>query len=539
MELKKLLSRADEYTLQQIMGSQTVKILHLLKEDSLYNRDLKELILRLHSPQSLLQIKEYRDLLIDLMREEEIKALGRILNLYSSYEPLSNLYEKIKKERFRQGSSMQQSLYDFFNIRYLKEENTEIISEYNVQGSYSLFPHQRVAALKTSKLLTKDSKRVLLHMPTGSGKTRTTMNVICDHFRSNEPTIVVWFATTEELCIQATEEFTNAWSALGNRLITTYNFWGNNELNLQEIEEGFIVAGLPKMVSKLRGEGGKSFVSEMAKKTSFIIMDEAHQAVAPTYEFLLDTLMSLGKSKALLGLSATPGRTYDNREEDLKLANFFSRTKVKLEIAGYENPVDYLTEAGYLSKVTYKPLVYDNDNFSEEEKHNILSSKDIPKTVLNKLADDEKRNLLIVNEAIALCEKHKRIILFAPSVPSSDMISFLLESQGIHSRSVTGITEKTLRQEIINDFKNDDKQPKVLCNFGVLTTGFDAPTTSAAIIGRPTLSLVLYSQMVGRAIRGINAGGNEEAEIVTIIDQDLPGFRSVSEAFENWEDVWL
>lgn len=58
------------------------------------------------------------------------------------------------------------------------------------------------------------------------------------------------------------------------------------------------------------------------------------------------------------------------------------------------------------------------------------------------------------------------------------------------------------------------------------------------MIARPTKSLVLYSQMVGRAIRGPAAGGNATAEIVTVVDTDLPGFGSVADAFVNWEDVW-
>jgi hypothetical protein len=44
--------------------------------------------------------------------------------------------------------------------------------------------------------------------------------------------------------------------------------------------------------------------------------------------------------------------------------------------------------------------------------------------------------------------------------------------------------------------------------------------------------------MVGRATRGTNAGGNKEAEIVTVTDIDLPGFRNMSESFSNWEDIW-
>ena len=77
-----------------------------------------------------------------------------------------------------------------------------------------------------------------------------------------------------------------------------------------------------------------------------------------------------------------------------------------------------------------------------------------------------------------------------------------------------------------------------MCNYGILTTGFDAPKTSCALIARPTDSLVLYSQMVGRAIRGIKAGGNLDAEIVTVVDTCLPGFDKINNAFFNWEDVW-
>jgi len=94
------------------------------------------------------------------------------------------------------------------------------------------------------------------------------------------------------------------------------------------------------------------------------------------------------------------------------------------------------------------------------------------------------------------------------------------------------------REAAIRRYKGNAPHPIVMCNFGVLTTGFDAPGTSAAVIARPTRSLVLYSQMVGRATRGPKARGNATAEIVTVVDPHLPGFGDVAEAFKNWEDVW-
>ena len=73
-----------------------------------------------------------------------------------------------------------------------------------------------------------------------------------------------------------------------------------------------------------------------------------------------------------------------------------------------------------------------------------------------------------------------------------------------------------------------------LFNYAVLTAGFDAPRTRCAIIARPTKSLVLYSQMVGRAMRGTRSGGNKSCEIYTVVDTALPGFGSVVEAFSHW-----
>ena len=71
----------------------------------------------------------------------------------------------------------------------------------------------------------------------------------------------------------------------------------------------------------------------------------------------------------------------------------------------------------------------------------------------------------------------------------------------------------------------------ILCNYGILTTGFDAPQTSAIVIARPTKSYVLYAQMVGRGIRGIKAGGNKTCEISTVIDSNINDFIDITEVF--------
>ena len=164
---------------------------------------------------------------------------------------------------------------------------------------------------------------------------------------------------------------------------------------------------------------------------------------------------------------------------------------------------------------------------------------ELPKNILNHLAEDEQRNLRIILEVEDLGKRHQRILVFAISVEHTKLLAAVLQTRGWQADAITGNTPPEERSRLISSYRDDAPETKILCNYGVLTTGFDAPRTSAAVIARPTKSLVLYSQMVGRAIRGVKAGGNENAEIVTVVDNELPGFGSVAEAFTNWEDVWI
>ena len=103
---------------------------------------------------------------------------------------------------------------------------------------------------------------------------------------------------------------------------------------------------------------------------------------------------------------------------------------------------------------------------------------------------------------------------------------------------ITAATDPDDRSTVIDRFRTRSNEPMALLNYGVLTAGFDAPATSCVVVARPTLSVVLYSQMVGRGLRGKRVGGNDTCEIWTVVDTKLPGFRSVADAFQNWEELW-
>ena len=114
----------------------------------------------------------------------------------------------------------------------------------------------------------------------------------------------------------------------------------------------------------------------------------------------------------------------------------------------------------------------------------------------------------------------------------------ILTARGTTSYYIDSHLSGELRKEVIEKYKRKSDEATVLCNVRVLTAGFDAPETSVVIIARPTKSLVLYSQMMGRAIRGPQVGGTKKCFIRVITDTSIVEFRDITKAFTHWEDDW-
>ena len=259
------------------------------------------------------------------------------------------------------------------------------------------------------------------------------MNVIAEHLRSNESSLVIWLAFSEELCEQAVEEFEQAWEYLGNRSIEVVRFWGASEADLLSVRDGFLVAGLGKTYNYALSN--LAAFATLGDRVSLVVIDEAHQSIAPTYELVLDLLVEKQLSTGLLGLSATPGRTWNDVEEDEKLANFFRRQKVSLEVQGFANPVEFLVAEGYLAKPSFSPLFYNTGvELSPQDLADIEDSLDIPHRLLDRLAEDEQRNLRIIQRAEEIAREHRRTILFAASVGNAKLLAAVLRARGIAAR---------------------------------------------------------------------------------------------------------
>ncbi|GAA3826002.1 DEAD/DEAH box helicase [Sphaerisporangium flaviroseum] len=428
-------------------------------------------------------------------------------------------------------------LLEFFGFTIDRMPIARPLYRQNCEPEYPLFQHQRSAAARVKELLYDGPRRVVLHLPTGVGKTRTAMNLICDHLRQHESTLVVWLAHGEELLEQAATEFERAWTRLGDRPVSVVRMWADAPADLEGLTDGVVVLGLEKAVSAAKSK--PELLRFLAARSSLTVFDEAHQIIAPTFQRVVDAL-TIHPGASLLGLTATPGRTWADIAQDERLSDFFSRQKVMLRIEGYSNPVTALIEQGYLSKPTMRTVASEAGlHLSAQDQSLMATAFDIPAGIIAELARDKQWNLKVVQTIMDLLErKHRRILVFAASVDHCRLIAAVLSAVGLDAEFVTGESSTRHRNQVVTRFKSAAPRPMILCNYGVLTTGFDAPAASAAVIARPTMSLVLYSQMVGRVIRGPKAGGTATCEIVTVVDPALPGFGDVAEAFINWEDVW-
>lgn len=536
-KLRDTLARLGAAELAALLGENTVSLLELLGLRHLQASSLADLLLTQTDPEDILLDNDCRRELTDALVQEDADRLCRLVGV----SPVPDAWAALRRQAFPKGSAASQTLFSFFGYNPPSQDDQLDAPRPStvVEPAYALFPHQIAACRECLALLTHENRpRVLLHMPTGAGKTRTAMNVLAHFFRDrlNESGLVVWLAHSEELCEQAAEEFEKAWSALGNRTVIIHRAYGPHRPDLQALSGGLLVAGLQLLHRRSLSEQDAFF--RIARSVALIVIDEAHQAIAPTYCHLLE-LLAVDPRTALLGLSATPGRSLLDAHQDMELAQFFNRQKVTLCVPGYDNPVTYLQAEGYLAQVEYDYVPYQPGRdimMTAEEVQMLQAELDLPKSVISRLGQDHKRNFLITSRLIEEAKTGAKILVFACSVQHAHILAGILAAKGFRAAAITSKTNPARRRQLIADYKSP-LGCQILCNYGVLTTGFDAPQTKCALIARPTQSVVLYSQMVGRAARGPRAGGNERCKIITVVDQ-LPGFRSVAEAFEYFEEIW-
>ena len=425
---------------------------------------------------------------------------------------------------------------------------------------YQYYIKQRVLTnLNSGNLL----ERMLIHMPTGTGKTKTCMHIITNYinFTLEEKGLVIWIAHSTELLQQAYDTFVSVWGHLGNGPIIAYKLWGNKEINDLDLQlNGVVFCGLAKLMSIT--ESNLKLYERLKKDCRLIVFDEAHKAAANKTRKIVEDFMRLPENyenRSLIGLTATPGRTtadsYDNNlfthmfgatliPLDSHIFNQINYGKLKaLNTVAEENIIKYFQERRILAKMIPEKLKY-KQQFTEQELQILGSAlkdmgfddKEYTEEQLTILARNKERNLAIMEKLRSLNIERKPTIVFACSVEHAKMLSAMLTLEGIHNSLVLGEMDSMDRKNAIEVFKKRDSGVDIIINYEVLTTGFDSKNIKCVFITRPTKSIVLYSQMLGRGLRGPLMGGNEECILVDV-DDNLQAFDNET-AFSHFNDYW-
>lgn len=238
----------------------------------------------------------------------------------------------------------------------------------------------------------------------------------------------------------------------------------------------------------------------------YIIVDEAH-TINSNAGMYMRFIKSCPNAK-VLGLTATPYRL--SSSESGPMLKFLNRTNPRIfnKIIYYIQN-DVLFNAGHLAKLRYFSFgVIDRNkidtnstgtDFSETSLRSYYSTINMPKITV-----DYCHRLLAVR---------KNLLVFCSLVSEANRVSSRIPGSVV----LTGETDKVLREKILSQFKSG--AIKCLINVGVLTTGFDFPALETVLIARSTMSLALYYQIVGRAMRPhpdkkeawiVDLGGNIE-----------------------------
>ncbi len=295
MKLEDLLVRLDMPLLTKFLSKSVIEVLNVLDSETIRLNQLTKLILDSIPAYTILNESVTRNIIIYTMHDDEAEEFASFIGI----KKWDNIHYKLINTKFTEGI-LKKSL-EFFGKEYEEDESINREDYHEIEPERFLFPHQISTVKQTQDLLKQSPHKALLHMPTGSGKTISAMRIVTAHLLENPSALVIWLAHNEELCEQAMNEFQITWKNAGDRKIDAYRFFGSSKLDPLSIENGFMSAGLLKMLGSAKKNN--TFLAKLARKTSFVVIDEAHQAIAEKFSIIVEELAE-NKNTKLLGLSA-------------------------------------------------------------------------------------------------------------------------------------------------------------------------------------------------------------------------------------------
>ena len=249
----------------------------------------------------------------------------------------------------------------------------------------------------------------------------------------------------------------------------------------------------------------------------------AHHSTAKTYRKVINYVKEKVPNLKLIGLTATPFRTAE--EEQGLLGKIYSDGVSDGQVVRGDIGITYqiglkeLINRQILSKPIFESYFTEEnygDSLGLESWERIQYLDNLPDDIASQMAESAARNKLIVETYKEKQYEYGQTIVFAVNKIHAIQLSALFNKAGIKSDFIVsdirdGVTGVTVSREDnerkLEAYRNGELQ--VLVNVNILTEGVDLPKTKTVFLARPTVSSILMTQMVGRALRGTAAGGNQ------------------------------
>lgn len=406
------------------------------------------------------------------------------------------------------------------------------------------FPHQVESFAALSKTLTlpiKGYKGTLLVLPTGGGKTYTSISWIVRNIIS-KGIKVLWLAQSSYLLDQAAQGFieeihqTMGRETINLRVVSSSKEHANSG-TISPTDDILICTTQTAVgafsAEQLDGTGEIvrtpfwRFVDSNKSHELFIVVDEAHHTPAYGCRTLLLSIRDLIPNLYILGLTATPMHM-DQRISGWLKHIFdqwicYSADKSDLQA----NKI--LSVPKYIEKETGLEFHVDDRLYERL----VMKHKDLPEEIIENLAGNARRNNLIVSDYVENKEEYGKTLIFADRWFQCEYIVEKLEKQGIRAGALysvisvmdavynfgRGRRNDEWNREILNRFKDSSRKDRldVLVNVKMMTEGVDVPDVKTVMVTRQTTSNILLTQMIGRALRGEKAGGGKKKETANIV----------------------
>lgn len=223
-----------------------------------------------------------------------------------------------------------------------------------------------------------------------------------------------------------------------------------------------------------------------------VVVDECHHAPAPSYRKILDYL----RPDLLVGVSATPFRT---------------------DLTSLETVFDKIVYSYGIREAIQDRWLVDIEAFRIDGHADLdvvaTRGGDFVEGQLQNALNSPARNALII-EAYQAHAPATKAIVFTAGVQHAHDLARMFQQHDIPAAAVDGGMNLADRHRILQSFH--DGGIRVLTNAQLVTEGYDDPTIETVILARPTKSLALFTQMVGRGTRP--APGKDHMTLIDIMD---------------------